>query len=136
MKFKQKSIKKRGALDVTPLIDVVFLLLLFFMITSTFVSTTGIKVNLPKAKSKVKQSSEAFEVGINEKNQFFFQGVRIQQSQLAAKLKTAWKSRKTPELVIKADGEVRHKDVVFVMDLANKTGIKKLHIATRLPNEK
>ncbi len=138
MQFRQKKGKQKGlTLDITPLIDVIFLLLIFFMISTTFISAPGIHVDLPVASSKPKtQKQQSLEVIITDRSQLFLGGRTIKKKQLKSALAYAKKKLKKDTLVIKADGKVQHQLVVFVMDAARQTGIQKLSIATKIKPKK
>lgn len=130
MKFKKKE-TKRLSLDITPLIDVIFLLLIFFMVSTTFITSPGIHVNLPKASVKAKTDlPESLEITINEKHQIYLNGKPVSRNSLRTHLATAQKKTSFEKLVIRADGKVRHETVVFVMDTAKQVGLHKLSIAT------
>ncbi|MGK0290153.1 MAG: biopolymer transport protein ExbD [bacterium] len=130
MKFQRKA-SKRVAIDMTPLIDVVFLLLLFFMITTSFIGNFGIKVKLPQTKSKTQSfDAKPLEVTINRKNQFFFNGKKISRRRLFRAFKRVPDKQKKEVLIIRADGNVFHKHLVYVMDQARLAGIFRLSIAT------
>ncbi len=131
MRFKKKEIK-RLSLDVTPLIDVIFLLLIFFMVSTTFITSPGIHVNLPQASIKSKTDKpKSLEIVVTDKNRIFLNGKKISKKTLAANLATAQKRTGFKKLIIRADGNVKHKEVVFIMDVAKRVGLHKLSIATK-----
>ena len=131
MKFRRRQ-HTRLSLDVTPLIDVIFLLLIFFMISTTFISAPGIHVNLPTANSKANpESGKPIEVTVTEKNEIYIDGRSIKKEAIQRELSQIKKTSDKELLVIKADGQVRHQVVVDIMDAAKQAGIKKLSIATR-----
>jgi biopolymer transport protein ExbD len=130
MQFKKRDVK-RLSLDITPLIDVIFLLLIFFMISTTFPDSPGIKVNLPSAHTTTPpKMQKTLSVAITAQNKMYVEGVLVQRRKLKAAILKAKKKVREDMLVIRADGEVKHELVVFVMDTAKKAGIKKLSIAT------
>ena len=130
MQFKKRDVK-RLSLDITPLIDVIFLLLIFFMISTTFPDSPGIKVNLPPAHTTTPpKMQKTLSVAITAQNKMYVEGVLVQRRKLKAAILKAKKKVHEDMLVIRADGEVKHELVVFVMDTAKKAGIKKLSIAT------
>ncbi|MBU3917482.1 biopolymer transporter ExbD [bacterium] len=130
MRFKKRE-TKRLSLDVTPLIDVIFLLLIFFMVSTTFVTSPGIHVNLPKASTKAEiKKPKSIEVTITDKNRIFLNGQLVKEQELRESLAAIYKETGLNNLVIMADGKVFHELVVFVMDSANQVGIQKLSIAT------
>ena len=131
MRFKKKE-SKRLSLDVTPLIDVIFLLLIFFMVSTTFITSPGIHVNLPEASVKVKTDKpKSLEIVITQKQEIFLNGRKLKRKTLARQLATAKKKSGFEHLIIRADGKTRHETVVFVMDVAKKVGLHKLSIATK-----
>ncbi|MBU2648848.1 biopolymer transporter ExbD [bacterium] len=135
MQFRKKKTTPLS-IDITPLIDVVFLLLIFFMISTTFINVTGIQIELPTTVSKPSPSKQkSLEITITAQQQFFFNGQPIKQIQLQQALVKAKESSGQTDLIIRADGRVQHKVVVFVMDTAKRAGVQKFSIATRKVEE-
>ncbi|MBT3227228.1 MAG: biopolymer transporter ExbD [Deltaproteobacteria bacterium] len=131
MQFRKRKTPHLN-IDITPLIDVIFLLLIFFMISTTFINATGIQIELPTTISKPKpQKQKSLEIAITAKQQIFFNGRPIKQKQLKKALIKAKQSYTQNGLIIRADGKVQHRLVVFVMDTAKQAGIHKFSIATR-----
>ncbi|MDX2470412.1 MAG: biopolymer transporter ExbD [SAR324 cluster bacterium] len=129
MQFRKREPKKI-AIEMTPLIDVVFLLLIFFMVSTTFKTESGIKLKLPKAKTGgVATAITPIEVSLNSRHQVFIGKEKIAGNQLLTKLKELNASGPKP-LLIRADGTAQHKAVVFIMDVATEAGIEKISIAT------
>ncbi len=132
MNFRKKKSKQLN-LDITPLIDVIFLLLIFFMISTTFISYNEIKIKLPVAVTKAEEDHiNPLEVTITKNNRIFIKNKLIAGNQLKQALEKAKQESKQSTLVIRADGQVRHEYVVFIMDTAKLAGIDKLSIATIL----
>ncbi len=135
MRFRKRKTTHLN-IDITALIDVIFLLLIFFMISTTFINTGGIQIELPTTVSKpTTEKQKSLEISITAQQQFFFNGQPIKQNQLKGALIKAKKSNVQNDLTIRADGKVQHKVVVFVMDVAKQAGINKFSIATRLEKE-
>jgi biopolymer transport protein ExbD len=130
------SIKKRvsPSLNITPLIDVVLLLLIFFMISTTFVAQPGINVNLPKTVSSEKRVGEEMIVTMTKDRSIYLNEKKTDEKYLLEKLKAEYDKNNNVLLVIKADKEVSHGRVVEVMDLAKQAGISRQAIAT-VPKE-
>lgn len=107
--------------------DIVFLLLIFFMLTSTLVTVNAIDVLLPKATGKT-ENKQSLIVSIGKDQKFYIGGdaVPIAQTVLEATLLKALDNSNHPQkyLVIRADESVAYKHVVFVMDIANRNKIK------------
>ncbi|HDM37751.1 MAG TPA: biopolymer transporter ExbD, partial [Candidatus Omnitrophica bacterium] len=85
--FKSRLQIKRKTMELTPLIDVVFLLLIFFMLTSSFISQPGIKINLPKALTGQLLQQDTLVLTITEDNRIYFNNKRILFKELKDKLK-------------------------------------------------
>jgi len=117
-------------INITPLIDIVFLLLIFFMVSTTFVENEAIKVNLPRASKNPAVHSEpaTLSVAIDKAGQIYFKDKRISLDALG-KAFSEGKGEKTT-LVIRADSFANHGKVVDVMDTAKQNGITKIAIAT------
>lgn len=131
------SSRKKDDLDVniTPLIDVVFLLLIFFMVSTTFDRESKIEVTLPEAAIDVPLTTEnePIEVTVSSEGTFFVNGQRVVNSQILtlkqALVKVA-NGRKDPPIVITADANATHQSVVTVMDAARQLGFIHMNIAT------
>lgn len=135
MQFRKRKSNSIG-IDITPLIDVIFLLLIFFMISTTFISATGIRIDLPTATSNPNRGKQkTLEVAITAKHKLYFGGQPIRRSQLKNALIKAKKNSSDGGLIIRADGKAQHKIVVFVMDVAKQAGIHKFSIATKQAKE-
>lgn len=127
---------KRDDLDVniTPLIDIVFLLLIFFMVSTTFERESEIDITLPEATiDAAKEAAEVIEITISADGTFFINGKRVINSQVAtlkqALLKVA-NGREDPPIIISADAKATHQAVVSVMDAARQLGFIHLSFAT------
>ncbi|MDI6791981.1 MAG: biopolymer transporter ExbD [bacterium] len=129
MKFKRVKLKEAG-LDITPLIDVVFLLLIFFLLSSSFIMQPGIKVTLPEATTDdIKTKKDVF-VTITRDGSYFLNEEAISLAVLPDKLRVMVAGEVDQLLIVKADREVTHGRVVEVMDIAKRAGIDRLAIAT------
>lgn len=135
MNFRGKHGRKRpgGALvDLTPLIDVTFQLLIFFLLTATFNTDAAFKVKLPKASSNEPATeSKALVVEISEDGRFEVDRVLVDDRELQMRLCNAAKERQVSTVNIKADENTRHEKVVQAMDVAKTCGIEKLGILHR-----
>ena len=129
MEFRKKK-HRQIKLDVTPLIDVVFLLLIFFMISTTFITNPGINVRLPLAASKAKLENKPIEIVITQDNRIFLDGKLINLADLRPVFEKKAATGMEKVLLLKADGRVEHRVVVNVLDIAKQAGIRKLSIAT------
>ena len=130
MKFREQS-PSEVRLDITPIVDTVFNLLIFFALSLNFIVTPGIKVNLPESiTEEIIRERDELIIVMNKDNTIFVDGRSFSTENLALLLtKAAQKSRETL-VIIQADQDVSHGSVVSMMDLAKKAGLKRLAIAT------
>jgi len=136
MKFPHLN-KKSARFDLTPLIDVVFLLLIFFMLTTTFVNLENrVKVNLPSGDFAAVESSENIIVTITENNTIYFNGKLIDPLKLTESVAAKIKEEPERTVVLEADKNVLHGKVIRVMDLLKKGGAERIAIATQPAEEK
>lgn len=121
-------------LNLTPLIDVVFLLLIFFMVSTTFEQQSKLKVDLPEASAQaVTQEANTIVIGIDAKGRFFIndrQLVNTQFKTLKMALQKIAGDKKDMPLVLKADAQTPHQAVIMAMDAAAQLGLTRLSIAT------
>lgn len=127
-RLKRRTEIEKGQLDIAPLIDVVFLLLIFFMLTSNFIFQPGIKVHLPKAITSEVISSENLVIAVSGQDLLFLNEKPITISDLVAELKVAARDNKS--LLIKADTRSSLGRVVEIWDLCRELGIAQVNIAT------
>ena len=136
MKFPHLN-KKSARFDLTPLIDVVFLLLIFFMLTTTFVNLENrVEVNLPSGDFAAAEPSQNIIVSITENNTIYFNGKLIDPLKLSESVAAEIKGEPEKIVVLEADQNVLHGKVIRVMDLLKKGGAEKIAIATQPAEEK
>jgi biopolymer transport protein ExbD len=125
--------------NITPLIDVVFLLLIFFMVSTTFSKQSEISINLPKATDQLQQMEEdRIEIAIDGEGQFYINDRRVVNVQLATLMKAIKEvagEGKNPQLIIRADSQTPHQSVITAMDAVRQLGFTKLGFATTHLNE-
>ena len=130
MRFRTRN-KPRLMPDVTPLVDVVFLLLIFFMITTTFFQAPGLKVDLPGSKHRdAEQEKKEITVTITAEGEYRFGAELVPFDDLENRLLN--QSRRDPEyqVIIRADSQTPHRFVVRLMDAAKSVGLNRMAIAT------
>ena len=121
-------------LNLTPLIDVVFLLLIFFMVSTTFEQQSKLKIDLPEASATAtEQNQDAVVIGIDAKGRYFINDRQLVNSQigtLKAALQKTIGDHKDTQLILRADAKTPHQSVVMAMDAAAQLGLTRLSIAT------
>lgn len=134
MNLRPKRRDDNLLVDITPLIDVVFILLLFFMVASTFDKQAKLKIDLPEASAQTQmQESTSVVISIDARGNYHInerQLVNSQKETLKLALqKTVGNNKDTP-LVLRADARTPHQAVVNAMDVAAQLGLTRLSIAT------
>jgi len=131
MKFKRQATRKLNAittLDLTPMIDVVFNLLIFFALSLNFVASSGgINVNLPEASSAKPIKTENITINLTKSGKLYYNKEVATKEEIKKNLKAV--TDKSSLIIIRADNEVEHGKVVEAMDLAKIEGFSKLAIA-------
>ncbi len=137
MRFQFRS-EEPAEINLTPLIDVVFLLLIFFMVTTTFNRYAQIKIDLPEASQQPTQPPEATELEVDAQGRYYLDGRALVNQRLETLVKAlrevrAGKAESAP-LIIRADANTTHQSVVTAMDAAGRVGIRRLSIVTTQPS--
>ena len=134
MNLRPNRSDERVDVNLTPLIDVVFLLLIFFMVSTTFDRHAKLKVELPEASARTEQQREdPVVLSIDAKGNYFIddrQLVNTQLETLKIALQKTVADKKDVSLVLRADAKTPHQSVVRAMDAASQLGLTRLSIAT------
>jgi biopolymer transport protein ExbD len=109
--------------NMSSMTDIVFLLLIFFMLTSTMVTTNALDLVLPKAKGKT-DSNKNISVSINKDLQFFIDKDQVQEADLEAKILALFANKEDKALILRAEEGVPIEKAVNVLDIANRNQIK------------
>lgn len=128
--------RKTGQVEInlTPLIDVVFLMLIFFMVSTTFERHAELNIDLPSAETAEQaERQELIDLAIDAQGRYFINGqelVNTRPETLRTALSQASGGDTTRPLVIRADAKTPHQSVVTAMDVASRLGLSRLSIAT------
>ncbi|MBN2145166.1 MAG: biopolymer transporter ExbD [Candidatus Aureabacteria bacterium] len=136
MKRIKRKFHIQAGLDLTPMIDMVFLLNIFFLLSSSFMIQPGIKVNLPQASVIENQKEKSVEISLTQEGLLFYDTNRITLDELKLKFRSLSKVDPQTMIVIKADGNIRHSKVVEIMSIAKNNNLSRFAIATRFKEEK
>jgi biopolymer transport protein ExbD len=134
MLFRRRKRLRPPQINLTPLIDVVLQLLIFFMLSTTFVTQPGIRINLPKASSKVQntvQQSNTIVITADSKLYINDQQIRDTEELRSRLLELRKQQEEEALIIVKADETVAHGIVVGVLDVAKTSGFTRIAIATR-----
>lgn len=136
MKFRHQR-PEEVSVNITPLIDVVFILLIFFMISTTFKKESHIELSLPKASSELAQNKqEKIEIIIGAQGAYAVNGMALLNNDVGT-LKRAINKVSTDtqlRVIISADAQAPHQAVVSAMDVAGQLGFSRLSITTLREN--
>lgn len=128
--------RQKEVLDVniTPLIDVVFLLLIFFMVSTTFERESEIEIMLPEATASATTTDEfVMQVTIDEEGTYYVNQQRVINTRLDTLMKAMQEvagDRKDPPIILSADAKTPHQSVVTAMDAARRLGFVHINFAT------
>ena len=123
MKFPSKT-SKRPTVHLTALIDIVFLLLIFFLLASSFVSEQGIKIALPEVSNLSRDILPDATVKIDMNGKFYYQGFEVNDETLFELLNEHFKDFTNHRVAIRADRRVEYDKVVQVIDIAKSAGAR------------
>jgi biopolymer transport protein ExbD len=115
---------------LTSLIDIVFLLLIYFLLTTNFMVDEGIKIKLPQAKASAPQTEEVITVYVDEQGQAFMGDEALSQARLFDRLKEMIGNQENRLVVVRADRTVILNKAVKIMDVAKAAGAGRLCLAT------
>ncbi len=128
MKFKRR-LNNETELDNTPMIDVVFLLVIFLAVSSIYVVATSIQINLPESQSADAQPSKDIVISIMEDGSMFINDEAVTMTSLAQKLTYAMNAENERFIVIRSDGAAKTQELIDVMDVCRLVGADGVHIA-------
>lgn len=138
MNFKPRQ-EQDLDVNLTPLIDVVFLLLIFFMVSTTFVRESEIDLTLPEASEEQRDLPlDKIEIAVDKNGQYFVNGKALVNSQLdtmKAALRELATSDGEPLVIISADAQANHQSVITVMDAARQVGLVRITFPTKIRDE-
>jgi len=115
--------KVSAEFNMSSMTDIVFLLLIFFMLTSTMVTTNALDLVLPKAKGKT-DSNKNIAISINKKLEFFIDKEAVPESELESKLLSIMAADANKAIILRAEEGVPIEKAVNVLDIANRNQIK------------
>ncbi len=131
-KFANKIIQSsQPDIDVAPMVDMMFILLIFFMVTSTFVLQPGFKIELPEAAVSDNTTSEYLTIYVSDKKEIFLNDKKFSVETIGNEIKKALPKLKEPTLSINADYKIEYGLVIKLTDIAKLSGIRNVILTTQ-----
>ncbi|MFI5359769.1 MAG: ExbD/TolR family protein [Halanaerobiales bacterium] len=129
MMFKP-TIRKKSNIDIIPMIDVIFFILIFFMLFTTFRTTpTGIDLQLPRAVTVSEQKRENFVIDIDNNGNLYYKGEQISYDRLTSIAKDIYAENNQVVAIINADRNVKYEYIISAMDSLRQAGIYQMALA-------
>ena len=130
MKFQMQN-KTMDSFAFSSMTDIIFQLLIFFMLTASFVSHSGIKVELPKASTGTPpRDQQQIIISISNQNRIFLNDTEVPLSNLRGSIQNAIKDMKNPIVILNADKDVNLQKAIEIIDVAKSVGCTKYLLAT------
>ncbi|HHU92418.1 MAG TPA: biopolymer transporter ExbD [Halanaerobiaceae bacterium] len=124
------TIKKKSSIDIIPMIDVIFFILIFFMLFTTFrTSPTGIDLQLPRAVTVSEQKRENFVIDIDGNGNLYYKGEQISYDRLTSIARDIYAENNQVVAIINADRNVKYESIISAMDSLRQAGIYQLALA-------
>lgn len=133
MRRRNPAAEEEAAIDLTPMLDVVFIMLIFFIVTASFIKEAGIEVNKPDALTAVKQDRANIIVAINDRGEIWINRRPVDVRSVRANIERLHAENPQGSLVIQADEKSTNDKLVAVMDAARQAGVYNVAIATQEP---
>ncbi|MCF8024984.1 MAG: biopolymer transporter ExbD [Desulfobacteraceae bacterium] len=133
---RKKRERYRMQAPLTPLIDIVFMLLVYFLLTANFIAESGIDVNLPESEASASQTEEKITVYVDEKGLIYIGENQVELNSLQDRLQARLRGSRDSLVMIKADQSADLQKVVNVMDVSRAAGAGRLFLATQRTGDK
>ncbi|MBC6415412.1 MAG: biopolymer transporter ExbD [Bdellovibrionales bacterium] len=133
-RLNTKSVEQENEINLTPMLDVIFIMLIFFIVTTSFVKESGIEVSRPNAMTATKQERASIFIAINNKGQIFLQRRRIELESVRPNIEKLHAESPEGSVVIQADKASETGLLIQVMDQIRSAGVKNISVATSHSN--
>jgi len=131
--FNQIQVEEESEINITPMLDVVFIMLIFFIVTATFVKEAGIDVNRPDAATAVKKESANILIAIGPNNDIWIDRRMIDIRSVRPNIERLHAENPQGSVIIQADKESKTNTLIQVMDAARQAGVFNVSIAAQQP---
>lgn len=118
-----------ATIDMTPMLDVVFIMLIFFIVTSSFIKEAGITVSKPEAETAKRKDLTSMLIAINKANEIWIDRRRVDRDAVKPVITQLYSENPKGTIVVQADRDSNAETVMFVMDAAREAGVSDIAIA-------
>lgn len=128
----KKSLKPKeeeAAIDMTPMLDIVFIMLIFFIVTTSFVKESGVTVKEPKALTAVQKPKANIFIGITATSDIYMQKKKVKKDDVKTNIEMMLLENPESSIVIQADDKSKSGILIDVMDAAREAGVKNVSVA-------
>ena len=125
--------EEESQVDLTPMLDVVFIMLIFFIVTSTFVKESGVDVTRPNAETAVPTDASSIQIGITSNNQIYFDKRLVDKRAVRANIEKGLAESPGAAIIIIADALSNTETLIEVMDQSRLAGAENVSVATDVP---
>lgn len=126
MEFKEKKEKESLGINITSLVDILFILLIFVLVSTTFLEQPALNIELPKARSAGLENVQEIVVSISKSGQIYINNQLINKERLGYLLQIETKKDEKTPVVLRADKDVPYGLVIEIMDIMRSVGVKRL----------
>ena len=134
MRVKSRKGKVQSNVDMTPMLDVVFQLILFFLVSTTFAILPGIKLNLPQSRTSESTSMQGISISASENGDLYFNETKVDMDSLGAFLlefDTGETKKEEFPVMLEADSEVTNGTIVKIFDVIRENGYSLINLRTK-----
>lgn len=131
MSRKERVQEEDAAIDMTPMLDIVFIMLIFFIVTTVFVKEAGIEVNKPEASEAFRPKNANIFIAVTEDGDVWLDKRQVAADSVRANIERLLTEQPTDYVIIQADVKAKHGLIVEIMDQVKDAGIDKISVASR-----
>lgn len=129
--YKRRQSRREAVMNLTPLVDVMFILMIFILVTAQYTNVYSMKVDLPKAETAQQVGEKkVIVISLSKDEKIYFDDKEVDVAELETNLKTLAEQEKPPQIIIQADQKSTTGNLVSVMDLIQKVGLKRVSLQT------
>ena len=126
----RKRLTLRTGIELAPFVDILFLLVTYFLMNATLANNTSIKIELPKSDTSQSAETQPLTIVINQENQIFVNDKNVTLKDLGREVVARIKDKEKDQVIIRGDKKSSYQMVISVMDELNKAGVTRFNLAT------